>query len=1249
MRRVLTILSLLLVAGCAYAMQSDTLVATSWEFVENKGQLPDNVLYSAKSHDGAVFFEEDRYTVVQYNHSQLDRFYAAKHSGEKIDMKMIDAFAYQVTFLNSKPAFASGTDKFHFYRNYYIEKDKKRWASGVGVYKNIEYDGIYDNINLVFNSKDGYLKYEFHVFPGGDCGDIKMEYSGLKKMVVTGNELLLTTDFSRIVELRPFAYQIGRHGDTVGVACRYHLDGNVVSFDVGEYDHALPVIIDPTVVFSSFSGSTADNWGYTATYDSHGNLYGGGISFGTGYPTTLGAFQVDFCGQVDVAISKFDATGSSMIYSTYIGGSKADIPHSLVVNNNDELYIFGTTGSDDFPVTANAFDTSFNGGASVTLSTNISFQNGSDIFVSKLNADGTQLVASTYVGGTGNDGIVTATGLRKNYADDNRGEIEVDDNSNVYVVTITQSEDFPTTSSVYQSQKHGSNDACVFKMSQDLSSMIWSTYFGGGSDDAGYCMALAQDKSIYFCGGTLSSDFPALPSYQSSQADGGDMADGFVAHLSSNGASLLHFTYLGKTGFDQAYLVENDKFGNIYVFGQTYAEDIQWVYNASFYVPNGGQFLIKLYPNLKDVWWSTAFGSGNLGPDISPTAFMTDYCNNIYLSGWGSGQLNGFGGTSGLPVTDDAVQTTTDGSDFYFMAIQDDASSLVYATYFGGASSSAREHVDGGTSRFDKHGAIYQAVCAGCGGQSSFPTTYGAYSQVNGSSNCNLGVIKIDFGLPTAVADFQAPTVVCLPDAVSFANNSQAASAQISAYWDFGDGTTSTEWSPTHVYQNPGNYTVTLVVSDEQSCNYSDTLRKQIFVFSNASSYLSTQNICADDYAELGIPPATGVSYHWEPENSLNNPDISNPIATPSGTTTYILIASTEACVDTFYQVVEVHSLEISGEAVSSGVAVCKGESAVISVNISSDDDYSILWSETPDFQNVIANGQTQIEVSPEQSTDYYLKVSTDYCVKVLSVHVRVVELGISAKDEYLLCFDNELQMSAMVVGGDAPYQYLWTVEGVGTSADAMPEFVVPHTSSYSVVVTDANGCQASAGGMIIVAEGTFPEELHAWCNPEQIFAYHQTTLFSTDYGSDYTYQWLPEDGLSNPDAPSTSATASETMVFTVTVTDTFGCTKTDTVLLRVEPVTCESPHVFIPNSFSPNGDGINDVLYVRSDILDECHFVIYGRWGEKIFETDSKDIGWDGTFKNKECQRGVYDYYFKGRCLDGDEIEIKGNVTLIR
>jgi len=1249
MRRLYTILFLLLPIATLFARKpADTLTARHWEFVQNLGQWDAQVRFAARTNSGNLFFENNALTVTQLHPQQLQNIYEAKHEGKPLPNTLIDAAAYRITFVNANSApEINGLDPYKHYYNYFHGRDPKHWASHVPVYNTLQYKQLYENIDLNFLEENDYFKYEFHIAPGGDPGQIQLRYDGLESITKAGEQLLLHTAVDRVLELVPYAYQINNQGDTLTVSCSYRLRGNIVSFELGDYSPTLPLVIDPTVVFSTYSGSTSDNWGYTATYDSHGNLYGGGIVFGNGYPVTLGAYQLDFAGQVDVSISKFDATGSFLHYATYIGGTVADIPHSLHVNDNDELYIFGTTGSSDFPVTAGAYDTTFNGGPNTTLSTSMKFLSGSDIFIAKLSADGTHLPASTYIGGTGNDGINTASGLRINYADDNRGEIIVDENSNVYVVSSTHSVNFPTTSNIYVPDSSGKQKVCIFKMSQDLSTLVWGALYGGSGLDAGYSLYLAADKSVYFCGGTTSPNLPITANaLQPTYADSANISDGFVAHISANGNYLLHSTYLGKTNYDQAYLIKGDDEDFPHVLGQTYADGMQWVQNAAYYVPGGGQFLTKLSKDLTNVLWSTAFGSGNGGPDISPTALMVDYCNNIYLSGWGSQQLNGFGGTNGLPVTADAFQTTTDGSDFYFMALSDDAANLVYATYLGGAASSAREHVDGGTSRFDKHGRIYQAVCAGCGGQSTFPTTPGAYSNVNGSTNCNLGAIKIDFNMPVVVADFLMPNVVCLPDTVFFDNYSQLISSQTAITWNFGDGSTSTQWEPNHLYASTGYYEVTLVVQDLGSCNVADTLRKRILVLANTTSTLPTVPMCEGDFAEIGLPPSVGVDYLWSPAESLSNPGISNPIATPEQSTTYTLIASTSACVDTITQYVDVHSLDatLTGDSM-----ICLGNTATLTVTAQSADIYHIEWSETADFQQIITTETNSITVTPTSTRTYYVRVTTDECTRIYAFPVTVIQVSIIGNQDYLRCFEDYLELGVTCSGGISPYQYTWQLGDGSTYSGANPHVTPQHSTSYEVTVTDALGCTATAGGFITVREGTFLEGLDAWCEPCLVVAYHETTLHATDYGTDYTYQWSPSSDMTTPNLPNTIVTPDTTMTYTVTVTDTFGCVKSDTVTITVQPITCSTPFVFIPNSFTPNGDGVNDILYVRSDILEECYFVVYNRWGEKLFETRDNTVGWDGTFKGQECPRATYDWYFKGTCKDGDETELKGSVTLLR
>lgn len=1249
---LLAALFLLLLGNYVFASPVDTISSRSWEFVKNMGQFNDKVKFNVQTNSGGIFLENDGYTVVQYDPKKLHEISEMKHNGGKYNIGTIGAYAYKVVLKNcNTDAYSFGTSEFSHKYNFFKSNEQKHWASDVPAYKEILYQNVYPDINIRFASEEGYFKYEFHVMPGGDVNDVVLKYEGLRGISKMGEALYLSTDFDRVAELKPFVYQIDEKGDTVTIECSYRLQNNELKFDVAEYDRSMILVIDPTVVFSSFTGSTADNWGYTATYDKDGNLYGGGIAFGVGYPTSVGAYQVDYNGVVDVAISKFSADGSTLLYSTYLGGSAADIPHSMYVNHNNELYVFGTTSSTDFPVTAGSFCTSFNGGDSVRLSTNIDFANGSDIFVSKFSASGSQLLASTFVGGSGNDGLNTAAVLRKNYADDNRGEIIVDANSNAYIVTSTQSSDFPVTADAFQTAYGGGQDACVFKMSQDLSSMIWSSYYGGEADDAGYSMFVSKDGSIYICGSTLSNGL-SVPAnaYQPVHADSGGNVDGYVAHISWNGNFLLHSTYLGKVGYDQAYLIEGNSDNIPYIFGQTEAEGEAWVYNAAYYVPSGGQFLVKFNSDLQTPVWSTAFGSGNGGPDISPTALMADYCSNIYLSGWGSYNLNHFGGTNGLPVTPDAFQSSTDGSDFYFMSLHDDASYLVYASFYGGAAGSAREHVDGGTSRFDKKGCIYQAVCAGCGGQSSFPTTAGAYSNINGSTNCNLGVVKINFKIPAVVADFDCPNTVCLPDTAVFTNNTQTYSPNSNVFWNFGDGYTSTLWNPKHYYAASGTYIVTLIVHDAQSCNIADTIERQIFVMSNSVNSLQTLNTCDGDFVELGIPPSPDVTYAWAPETSLNSSTISNPIATPDASTTYMLIVTSDyGCTDTLYQDVIVHTLDIDIPAFGHDTTICKGDTITLGIAPVTTDNYSIAWSTDQGFQNIIASDVLSIEVSPETTSAYYVKIETDYCAKTISFQIVVSDLEINLPERFVSCFGNEVELSVSYTGGVSPLTYLWQVEGVGSSTEANAVFNVPHTTPFDLVVTDVVGCSVTAHGNIIVQEGTFNDGVAAWCVPSEVIAYHSTTLFSTEYDDSYTWQWQPAQDLANPNSQSTSAFLIEETIYTVVVTDTFGCSLSDTVIVKVKPVTCEMPYVFVPNSFTPNGDGNNDILFVRSDIIEEMLFVVYNRWGEKVFESARLTDGWDGKYRGKECPRGVYDYHLTGKCIDGDDLNVKGNVTLFR
>lgn len=1232
-----------------YCHKRDSLSVKHLEFIANKGQWEAEILYKAKLNGGALFAEADRITLVMMDPQQLALFYEAKLNPSISTDGYINASAYQMVFRHCQSdAIVSGDKIQSFHHNYFIGKNPDHWSSKVPLYQEIKYKNIYQGIDLLFYQQQQQLKYEFLVSEGANPEDIQIEYVGVNSLSLNNGNLVIKTDVGQIMELAPVAYQVDDNGQTVDIPCKFSIQKNIVSYQLENYNREQVLIIDPQLIFSSYSGSAADNWGFTATYDKHGNLYGGGIAFGIGYPTQVGHhYQIDYAGGAcDVTISKFDSSGSQLYYSTYLGGNAAECPHSMFVNDNDEMYVFGTTGSDDFPISEQAYDNSFNGGSTIIVNTSVAFPNGTDIFISKFSADGDSLLASTYIGGNSNDGLNTGGPLRKNYADESRGEIIVDEQSNVYVVSCTFSNDFPVTSGSFQISHNGGKDGCVLKMDQNLSHLIWSSFMGGNGEDACYSMDLANNHSIYLCGGTTSEDL-SVSATAIQTAYGGGICDGFVAHISENGDQLLQCTYIGKSDYDQGYLLKLSRHNHPYIFGQTKAPGSSWFVNTAYGQAGGGQFLTHLTPNLDSIIWSTAYGvGGGQGPDISPTALLVDLCNTVYMSGWGSSLLNGFGGTQGLPVTSDAYQLTTDGSDYYFICLREDGASPVYATYFG--SPNSREHVDGGTSRFDKKGRIYQAICAGCGGDDNFPTTPGAWSETNESSNCNLGVVKMDFNLPVIIADFNAPSVVCFPDTVFFQNHSQIQSLYTQYHWDFGDGSSSNAAAPSHQYTHGGNFHVTLSITDDSSCNLQDSVSRNILVLTGGSQLLTNKNICRGDFTQIGIAPAggTGIHYQWAPENSLSNPQLSNPIASPDSTTTYRLIISTPLCSDTIYQTVMVENLQISPIP---DTTLCFGDSALLQFSILEGTASHIVWSSQPDFSNPITENQLQITIHPNVESHYYLLVEGNRCSIEKDITIHISSVNIEETVPVRICFEDSVQLNIHATGGNE-LQYQWQpIAEISSEGESSHPWIHPNTSViYIVTVTNEYGCNATGTIPVTKRTGTFGNGLEAWCDESAIIEGTIAQLHSTIYGSNYSYQWTPSPGLSSPSSAETEAMPSETTVYTVTVTDEFGCFLRKDVTIEVLPITCDEPLVFVPNTFTPNGDGKNDILYVRSSILKEFTLRIYNRWGELVFESNQSDKGWDGSFKGNPCEQGVYDYYLTGICINDEKIIKKGNISLI-
>lgn len=1128
-----------------FAHHRDTLDGPSkWRFSENKGQWESVVKYKSQIRGGAFFLESDRITFVIEDQTAIERLVHFKHISSymppttpPID-NTIKAHAIQMQFLDANKNVSFSTEnQFPDYENYYIGNIPEKWASGVKAYEAVTYKNLYSGINLKAYSDNHYFKYDFILAPHANANQIKISYYGAEGLLLSKGNLIVKTSITDIVEIKPYAYQI-KNGKRTEIACNFEIKNNIIGYKLGDYDSNVELVIDPTLVFSTYSGSTADNWGYTATYDQNGNLYSGGSVFGTGYPTTIGAYQITYgSGSCDISITKFNTTGNALIFSTYLGGSGTEVPNSLVVNNNNELYVLGTTGSANYPTTTGCYDNTFNGGTSYTLTYVLQYTNGSDIAITKFAADGQTLLGSTFYGGTGNDGLNSVAVLKKNYADDVRGEIMVDNNSNVYVVSSTKSANLPVNAGSFQPVFGGGDqDGCIIKMNQNLTNLIWSSYLGGANSDACYSIQIDRENNIYVAGGTNSTNFPTTsgvvhPTYQ------GGVSDGFISKINENGTAIIASSYYGSSAYDQVYLTKTDKSSNVFLFGQTAATGNTFIQNALWNQPGGGQFLSKLTPNLQSIVWSTAFGTGNGGPDISPTALLVDYCNNIYMSGWGGPALNGFGGTSGLPITPGAFQTTTDNHDYYFIVVKDDASALEYATFFGGPTS--HEHVDGGTSRFDKKGKIYQAVCAGCGSNDDFPTIPGVWSQTNNSYNCNMGVIKFDFDIPALIADFDMPSLVCAPYTVTFTNNSSTATVGSTLWnWNFGDGSASSSvQNPTHTYTQSGQYDVRLIVSNSTSCNLADTMIKTIIVLSNSRDTLSEKNLCAGDFVQIGIPPAGSgnITYSWQPPTNLSNATISNPIATPPTTTTYLLLISNSVCTDTLLQKVTVYNLQVDA---GNNVTLCHGDTAHLTANASGGAT-QYIWSNNSSFNPVLNTNTALPNYNPivSHTTTFYVKIKNNYCESIDSVTVNISEVNISAISPFTICYGDTITIGATNNLPSVPVTYQWTpISSIISGANSANAVVSPSdTITYIVTGINSSGCRDTATVLVNVIKIASPVSVsqvqcYGLCNGS-------IELNPNSGVAPYNYAWSHNSAVVTPIASGLC-----TGNYTSTITDQHGC-----------------------------------------------------------------------------------------------------------
>ncbi len=510
-----------------------------------------------------------------------------------------------------------GIDPLPTKSNYFRGNDRRAWRTGVASFGGVRYEKVYPGTDLVFSGNDHRVEQSFFLAAGAEPRRIRLVYEGAAAAEVGGaGELILRTPGGELTADRPVAYQVAG-GERRPVECRYELlaagkGAPVVGFALGAYDRGLPLVIDP--VFSNGMtplNGAGNDIGHAIAVDGAGNVYVAGSTSSTDFIGTVapGGVQPASAGEFDGFVAKIDPTGTTLLYSTYLGGSGTDEVEGIAVDAAGNAYVTGYTLSSDFPGVTPASLQSASGG-------------GRDAFVAKLSPTGAALLYSTYLGGSGSD---------------SGNGIAVDSSGNAYVTGSTGSGNFPgvTAASLQPANAGGEADAFVTKIGATGGAIVYSTYLGGSADDQATHIAVDAAGGAVIVGGTCSAAFPvtagALAPASPGVDCGGFLYDAFAARLNPAGTALVYSTYLGGAGNDIARGVALDAAGNAYVAGYTDSDSFTGVTAGSFQPahPAGyAAFLTKINAAGTAAVYSTFLGGGGsygwgVAVDTAANAYVT--------------------------------------------------------------------------------------------------------------------------------------------------------------------------------------------------------------------------------------------------------------------------------------------------------------------------------------------------------------------------------------------------------------------------------------------------------------------------------------------------------------------------------------------------------------------------------------------------------------------------------------------------
>jgi hypothetical protein len=667
-------------------------------FVENQGQWNDEVVYRARKQGMTAWLQRDGITFQFEKRNTQDQ-------AQGVTMQMTFEGASELVSVEG----AGQQSRKH---HYFIGENRSHWYSAVSSYVQVMYKNLYDDVDLCVREEAGWIEYDLLLAEDADLSQVIIRCDGINALRIDSDgSLVMETEFGPIRQKPPTAWYEFASGEQRPVQCRFRrLDRYRYGFEVPESDLGLALVIDPGLEWSTFLGAGPNDHVLSCALTSAGDVVVVGHTESVSFPTTPGAYDTTFNGfPNDGFVSCLGSDGDTLLWSTFLGGSGDDILLRLVLDDSNRATVVGMTKSSNFPTTPNAFDTIYSGDW--------------DAVIARLSADGSQLVYSTLLGGSGEEWAVT---------------IDVDSLGEVVVGGYTGSSDFPTTPGAYDSTYNGGiRDAFVIRLNADATGLVYSTYLGGSNNEGWQCeppyhymnvcdMGLMLDGSgdVILSGETWSSDFPTTPGAYDMSFNG--VTDVFVTRLNADGSSLVYSTFLGGSSYDGTYGFAIDEFGAPTISGITQSNNFPFTPGADDTALSGNSdaFMVQMNVTGDSLLYSTFLGS----PSITTTFF--ECANALILDDAGKVILTGQVGP-GFPTTPGAFDTTFGGvlpyEDAFLSRISPDGNGeadLRYSTYLGGWS----YDLGWGLALV----ADSTVIVAGITRSNDFPTTPGAYDTTYG-------------------------------------------------------------------------------------------------------------------------------------------------------------------------------------------------------------------------------------------------------------------------------------------------------------------------------------------------------------------------------------------------------------------------------------------------------------------------------------------------------------------------------------